>query len=131
MREKKYRPEDVLKILRFCATGASCDECPMTQHDCANTTHAQLSAEVIEELLAQLRWVPVGERLPDLIPCSASPGHGYSEAVQICTAGKKVLTAVYSHKGWLFDKGFWDAWDETVTHWRPVVGNLPWAGEGV
>ena len=136
MSERKFSPEDVLKILRVCndrtrPVEARCAECPDEFPRCCDHTNGLMAADVIEELLAQVRWIPVGERLPELIPCSAGPGHGYSEAVQICTDGKKVLTAVYSHEGWIFDEGFWEAWDESVTHWRPVVGNLPWAVEGV
>lgn len=133
MSEKKYSPEDVAKILRACNTpGSDCRDCPADH--CSEFNSSLLAADAIEELLAKLeaqRWVPVGERLPALVPCGAAPGHGYSEAVQICTDGKKVLTAVYSHEGWIFARGFWEAWDEEVTHWRPVVGDLPWAGEGV
>lgn len=151
MSEKKFSPEDVLKILRACNTpGIGCRNCPADL--CGDFNGELLAADTIEELLErrqmdadlmqeqkerivevenQLQWIPVGEKLPDLIPCNAGNGHGYSEAVQICTDGKKVLTAIYSDLGWIFDRGFWEAWDETVTHWRPVVGNLPWAEEGV
>lgn len=134
MSEKKFSPETVVKILRACTNPTyRCDGCPAlnAEGDCDAPSHLLLlAADTIEELLAQVRWIPVGEKLPELIPCNAGDGHGYSEAVQICTDGKKVLTAVYSDLGWIFDGGFWAAWDETVTHWRPVVGNLPWAVEG-
>ena len=80
MLEKQYGPEDVLKILRNCYSGATCIGCPMTQHDCANSTHEQLAASVITDLLAQLkppRWIPVTERLPlvgeDALPMSDIP----------------------------------------------------------
>ena len=156
MSERKFSPEDVLKILRVCNDRTRpvedrCAECPDEFPRCCDHTNGLMAADTIEELLErrqmdadvmqeqkeriveledQLRWIPVTERLPELIPCNAGDGHGYSEAVQICTDGKKVLTAVYSDLGWIFDGGFWAAWDETVTHWRPVVGNLPWAVEG-
>lgn len=135
MSKKKYSPEDVLRILRACNNHGStaqerCAKCPAKDTGCTDFGNEEIAVDAIEELLEQVRWIPVGERLPDMIPCNAGNGHGYSEAVQICTDGKKVLTAVYSHEGWIFDEGFWEAWDETVTHWRPVVGNLPWAGEG-
>lgn len=135
MSKNKFSPEDVLKILRACNANKPiserCPGCPAYFGGCSDFDNETLAADTIEEMLAQVRWIPVGERLPDLIPCNAGDGHGYSEAVQICTDGKKVLTAVYSDLGWIFDGGFWGAWDETVTHWRPVVGNLPWAEEGV
>lgn len=133
MSKRKFRPEEVVEILRHCASPAlQCDGCQaISDKGCCAAPNFNGLADIIEELLEQVRWIPVGERLPELIPCNAGPGHGYSEAVQICTDGKKVLTAVYSHEGWIFDEGFWEAWDESVTHWRPVVGNLPWAREGV
>ena len=128
MSERKFSPEDVLKILRACNTpGIDCRNCPADH--CGDFNTELLAADTIEELLAQVRWIPVGEKLPELIPCNAGDGHGYSEAVQICTNGKKVLTAIYSDAGWLFAEIFWQASDDTVTHWRPVVGNLPWATE--
>lgn len=136
MLARRLNPEDVVKSLRACTNtrkslAARCNGCPYADLECTGFSIKVVAADTIEELLAQVRWIPVGEKLPELIPCNAVDGHGYSEAVQICTDGKKVLTAVYSDLGWIFDEGFWNAWDETVTHWRPVVGNLPWAGEGV
>lgn len=136
MSKKKFSPEEVVKILRACnAYGHTnqerCAVCPANGTGCTGFSNERIAVDAIEELLAQVRWIPVGERPPDLIPCNAGDGHGYSEAVQICTDGKKVLTAVYSDLGWIFDGGFWNARDESVTHWRPVVGNLPWAEEGV
>lgn len=143
MSEKKFSPEDVLKILRACNSHGMtaqerCAACPASGGGCTDFGNEEIAADAIEELLTEvkelrerLRWRSVEEELPELIPCNAGDGHGYSEAVQICTNGKKVLTAVYSHEGWIFARGFWEAWDEEITHWRPVVGNLPWAKEGV
>ena len=153
MSEVKYSPKDIASILRVCNSGSrSCAGCKLDEDKCCDNVNIELqTADAIEELLErrqmdadlmqeqkeriveleeQVRWIPVWEKLPELIPCNAGDGHGYSEAVQICTDGKKILTAVYCDLGWIFDAGFWDACAETVTHWRPVVGDLPWAEEG-
>ena len=67
----------------------------------------------------QRRWIPVTERLPKLIPCSARTG--YSEAVNVLTNGRKVLTAIYDGNGFIADAEFWDAEGEEITHWAPVL----------
>lgn len=79
--------------------------------------------EKIAELEAQSRWIPVTERLPDLIPCDA--GTAYSEAVNVLTSGRKVLTAIFDGDGFITDAAFWEAEDEKATHWTPVLLPLP------
>ena len=69
------------------------------------------------------RWIPVEERLPPTIPCSA--GTAYSEAVNVLTAGRKVLTAIWDGEDFIADAEFWEAEDETITHWTPVLLPLP------
>ena len=69
------------------------------------------------------KWIPVSERLPDLIPCGA--GTAYSEAVNVLTSGRKVLTAIWDGFDWTTDAEFWDAEDEVITHWTPVLLPLP------
>ena len=69
------------------------------------------------------RWIPVTERLPKLIPCSA--GTAYSEAVNVLTTGRKVLTAIYDGNDFIADAEFWDAEGEEITHWTPVLLPLP------
>lgn len=151
MSVKKFSPEDVLKILRVCNADGDCAGCPLRGTPCGDFNNEVHAADTIDELLErrqmdadlmqeqkeriveleeQVRWIPVTERLPELIPCDACHGHGYSEGVQVCTDGRKALTAIYSDVGWLFPEIFWQAENETITHWRPVVGNLPWAMEG-
>ena len=71
----------------------------------------------------QWRWIPVTERLPKLIPCSA--GTAYSEAVNVLTTGRKVLTAIYDGNDFIADAEFWDAEGEEITHWTPVLLPLP------
>lgn len=69
------------------------------------------------------KWISVEEGLPDLIPCSA--GTAYSEAVNILTSGRKVLTAVWDGKDFIADAEFWEAEGEEITHWAPVLLPLP------
>lgn len=69
------------------------------------------------------KWIPVTERLPALIPCGA--GTAYSEAVNVLTSGRKVLTAIWNGAEFIADAAFWDAENEDVTHWAPVLLPLP------
>ena len=69
------------------------------------------------------RWIPVTERLPKLIPTCA--GTAYSEAVNVLTTGRKVLTAIYDGTDFIADAEFWDAEGEEITHWTPVLLPLP------
>lgn len=69
------------------------------------------------------RWIPLTEKLPELIPCSA--GTGYSEAVNVLTEGRKVLTAIWDGTEFIADADFWDAEGEKITHWTPVLLPLP------
>lgn len=68
-------------------------------------------------------WISVTERLPELIPCGA--GTAYSEAVNVLTTGRKVLTAIWDGFDWTCDAEFWDSEDEEITHWTPVLLPLP------
>lgn len=69
------------------------------------------------------RWIPVEEQLPKTIPCDA--GTAYSEAVNVLTAGRKVLTAIWDGEDFIADAEFWEAEGETITHWTPVLLPLP------
>ena len=69
------------------------------------------------------RWIPVTERLPKLIPSCA--GTAYSEAVNVLTTGRKVLTAIYDGNDFIADAEFWDAEGEEIAHWAPVLLPLP------
>ncbi len=69
------------------------------------------------------RWIPVEERKPDLFPCSA--GTAYSEAVNVLTSGHKVITAIWDGTDFIGDAEFWEAGDEVITHWTPVLLPLP------
>ncbi|MBQ2382938.1 MAG: DUF551 domain-containing protein [Oscillospiraceae bacterium] len=80
-------------------------------------------AQELAKLREERRWIPVGERLPDLVPCGA--GTAYSEAVNILTSGRKVLTAIWNGSRFLCDADYWEAWGEKITHWTPVLLPLP------
>lgn len=69
------------------------------------------------------RWIPVTERLPNLIPCDA--GTAYSEAVNVLTSGRKVLMAIWDGTDFIADAEFWEAENEEITHWVPVLLPLP------
>ena len=81
------------------------------------------SEEIADELIPRgvtvQEWIPVDERKPDLIPCGA--GTAYSEAVNVLTDGRKVLTAIWNGSYWICDAEFWDAEFEEITHWTPVL----------
>ena len=69
------------------------------------------------------KWIPVTERMPEPIPCNA--GTAYSEAVIVCTSGKKLMVAVWDGIDFLCDMEYWEAWGETITHWMPTEWMLP------
>ena len=69
------------------------------------------------------QWIPVTEELPKLIPCSA--GTAYSEAVNVLTSGRKVITAIWNGTYWIGSFEYWDAEGEEITHWAPVSFPLP------
>lgn len=64
------------------------------------------------------KWISVKDGLPKLIPCDA--GTAYSEAVNVLTSGRKVLTAIWDGFDWICDAEFWDAEDEEITHWTEI-----------
>lgn len=64
------------------------------------------------------KWIPVTERLPELIPCNA--GTAYSEAVIVWTTGRKAMIAVWDGTDFICAADFWDAVGETITHWMPL-----------
>lgn len=70
-----------------------------------------------------LKWIPVTEELPKTIPCGA--GTEYSEAVNVLTSGRKVLTAIFDGTDFIADAEFWEADGEEITHWTPVLLPLP------
>lgn len=79
--------------------------------------------EMLQKRQEKHRWIPVTERLPKLIPCRA--GTAYSEAVNVLTSDRKVITAIWDGTEWIGPFGFWDAEGEEITHWAPVLLPLP------
>lgn len=69
------------------------------------------------------KWIPVEEELPETIPCTV--GTAYSNAVNALTSGRKVITAIWDGEDFIGDAAFWDAEDEVITHWAPVLLPLP------
>ena len=69
------------------------------------------------------KWISVKERLLETIPCRV--GTECSEAVNVLTDGRKVLTAIWNGLHWICDAEFWDAEFEEITHWTPVLLPLP------
>ena len=65
------------------------------------------------------KWISVTERMPKLIPCRA--GTAYSEAVNVLTSDRKVITAIWDGTDWIGPFRFWDAEGEEITHWTPVL----------
>ena len=100
----------------------------MDVHRIGEYPHIKLS-EALNMAISALReqeerrWIPVTERLPKLIPSCA--GTAYSEAVNVLTTRRKVLTAIYDGNDFIADAEFWDADGEAVTHWTPVLFPLP------
>ena len=74
------------------------------------------------EALERTRWIPCSERLPDLKPQKAGIGldYTYSDAVYVWTTGGKAMTGIWDGITWIAPFPFWDAWDERITHWKPI-----------
>ena len=82
-----------------------------------------ISCDAIDKVIAG-KWVPVSERLPELIPCSA--GTAYSEAVITLTSERRVVEAIYDGNEFIGPYDFWECEDdEQVTHWAPLPMPLP------
>ena len=121
MSEKKFSPEEALKILRVCTWGGSCDECPLDGLGCGNYSNEVIAAEAIEELLAQVAWNRVGEKLPDLDD-GAVLIVGEMTAVQVLAVieGAKTSTVLYFDGEEFFDYTGDEIIPYRVTHWRPM-----------
>lgn len=89
----------------------------------------QIADYLIAHGVTVQQWIPVTEGMPELIPCGA--GTAYSEAVNVLTSGRKVLTAIWDGFDWTCDAEFWDAEDEEITHWTPVLLPLPEPSKGL
>lgn len=105
----------------FCVSRMECYQCPY------DPTKGCQEGVIADHLIANgvtiQKWIPVTERLPELIPCDA--GTAYSEAVNVLTSGRKVLTAIWDGTDFIADAEFWEAEGEEITHWTPVLLPLP------
>ena len=121
MSEKKFSPEEALKILRVCTWGGSCDECPLDGLGCGNYSYEVIAEDAIEELLAQVAWNRVGEKLPDLDD-GAVLIDGEMTAVQVLAVieGAKTSTVLYFDGEEFFDYTGDEIIPYRVTHWRPM-----------
>ena len=126
MSEKKFSPEEVVKILRACNNTAlpvdeHCAGCPDVFPNCLDRHSDLLAADTIEELLAQVRLIPVGERLPDLDD-GAVLLDGELTAVKVLVAieGAKRSTELYFDGEEFFDYTGDEIIPYRVTHWRPM-----------
>lgn len=82
-----------------------------------------LAKRILDAGWTKPEWISVKDGLPKIILCGA--GTAYSEAVNVLTSGRKVLTAIWDGFDWICDAEFWDAEDEEITHWTPVLLPLP------
>jgi len=95
----------------------------------ARLTFEELADYLIAHGVTVQKWIPVEEELPETIPCTA--GTAYSNAVNALTSGRKVITAIFDGEDFIGDAAFWDAEDEVITHWAPVLLPLPEAPKEV
>ena len=126
MLARKLSPEDVVKSLRACTNtrkslAARCNGCPHADMECTGLSIKVVAADAIEELLAQVRWIPVGERLPDLDD-GAVLQDGELTAVKVLVAieGAKRSTELYFDGEEFFDYTGDEIIPYRVTHWRPM-----------
>lgn len=71
-----------------------------------------------QDAMDKQKWIPVTERLPELVPCNA--GTAYSEAVIVFTDERKAMIAVWDGIDFLCAADYWEAWGEKITHWMPL-----------
>lgn len=107
-----------------CESGA----CPSCEHfndikDCIEYQQKARADYLISHGVTLQRWIPVDEAKPKLIPNTA--GTAYSDAVNALTSGRKVITAIWDGTDFIGDAEFWEAEDEIITHWTPVLLPLP------
>ena len=90
---------------------------PIFPHELADPVEA-VADYLLDSGVTVQQWIPVTERLPDLIPCNA--GTAYSEAVIIWTSGRKAMIGVWDGTDFLCAADYWEAYGEETTHWMPM-----------
>ena len=125
MSVKMFSPEEVLKILRACnankPSSERCPGCPARGGGCSAFDNETLAADTIEELLAQVRWIPVGERLPDLDDGAVLlDGELVAVKVLVAIEGAKRSTELYFDGEEFFDYTGDEIIPYRVTHWRSM-----------
>ena len=119
MREKLIELQDSGNI---CPKGiTNCFECPYYK-EYAFGIPCDEKAAIADRMIANgvtiQKWIPVSDRLPELIPCNA--GTAYSEAVIVWTDNRKAMIAVWDGIDFLCAADYWEAWGENITHWMPL-----------
>lgn len=112
MMSRPWQPQDLLDDLQLII-----DKEPDLYLNDRRTTLC-MARDFLREHFAELGWISVKERLPDLIPCNA--GTAYSDAVIVWTDGKKAMIAVWDGVDFLCAADYWEAWGESITHWMPL-----------
>ena len=116
----QFRNEAMAEFIRLCKGNDFNKLTLLTIGDSIDRLHEKFSAIPTVDVV---KWIPVMERLPDTIPCGA--GTAYSEAVNVLTTGRKVLTAIWDGTDFIADAEFWEAEREEITHWVPIPLPLP------
>lgn len=122
--DKKFTPEEIVKSLRVCAKPNHCEGCAARGHgfqycdllcdQAADLIEAQ--AKRIAELEEELRWIPVGERLPEKGDAS-----GDGEVLAVWVEGKVMDPSPKACSGscaqpWKYVAQH-PAW---FSHWKPM-----------
>ena len=108
---------------RHCEEMGSCAKCHELGYDIGKCGEIIIADHLIANDVTIQRWIPVDEAKPKLIPNTA--GTAYSDAVNALTSGRKVITAIWDGTDFIGDAEFWEAEDEIITHWTPVLLPLP------
>ena len=131
-REKLIEVKQTLEMCYKQGITSECNGCAYRGHNnvCMDALMEDALAVInqLESNATVQEWTSVKDGLPELIPCDA--GTAYSEAVNVLTTGRKVLTAIWDGIDWICDAEFWDAEDEEITHWTPVLLPLHQPPEG-
>ena len=113
----------------ICKTRFVWEACTATHQFCDNDIlrikanyqpepeNLQIKIKQLQAELAEHRWIPVSERLPELFDLA----HPHSADVLIYTKDEEVYIGWYTHtppKGWRYDDGTFKA---NVTHWTPII----------